>query len=95
MFSSTKGVVSAVAGASFVFAAAIGGQVAHAGSGSAERVKVHDVCRYEDGSGQRVCVWPAGSVGNGVGDSFIAIHGGTDRAKYVYISDEKAYRLTH
>jgi hypothetical protein len=55
----------------------------------------HDICRYEDGSGQRVCVWDAGHAGNGVGDSFIAINGGTDRARYVYISHRKAHRLTH
>lgn len=57
--------------------------------------RTHDVCRYEDGSGQRVCVWDAGHAGNGVGDSFIAINGGTDRARYVYISHRKAHRLTH
>jgi hypothetical protein len=55
----------------------------------------HDRCKEEDGSGQRVCIWDAGSQGNGVGHSFIAFHGGTDQAKYIYISHEKAYRMTH
>lgn len=62
-------------------------------AGTADRA--HDYCRFEDGSGQRVCVWDAGHAGNGVGDSFIAINGGTDRARYVYISHRKAHRLTH
>ena len=56
---------------------------------------MHDHCRYEDGSGQRVCIWDAGDQGNGVGQSFIAIRGGTDRARYIPISHAKAHRLTH
>lgn len=55
----------------------------------------HDYCRNEDGSGQHVCVWDAEHQGNGGGDSFIAINGGTDKARYVYVSHAKAHRLTH
>jgi hypothetical protein len=55
----------------------------------------HDQCRYEDGSGQRVCIWDAGHQGNGAGRSFIAIRGGTDNARYITISHAKAHRLTH
>ena len=55
----------------------------------------HDACKYEDGSGQRVCVWDAGHMGNGEGRSYIAVHGGTDQAKYIRISEARAYRMTH
>ena len=54
----------------------------------------HDTCREEDGSGQKFCIWDARARGNGLGKSFIAIHGGTDRAHYIYISHRTAYRLT-
>lgn len=52
-------------------------------------------CRTEDGSGQRVCVWDARHAGNGVGDSFIAFRGGTDRARYVYVRHAVAHALLH
>lgn len=52
-------------------------------------------CHYEDGSGQQICLWNAGVSGNGIGDSFIAIHGGTDRSRYIYISARIANRLSH
>lgn len=55
----------------------------------------HDRCNYEDGSGQRLCIWDAANMGNGEGNSFIALHGGTDRAKYIRITHARAYRLTH
>lgn len=64
-------------------------------SDAASADKAHDVCKFEDGSGQRFCVWPAQSVGNGIGDSFVVVNGGTKRAKFVYISDARAFRLTH
>jgi len=51
------------------------------------------VCQYEDGSGQKRCVWHAESMGNGKGRSFIAKHGGTDRAEYIYISHKRAHVL--
>jgi hypothetical protein len=73
--------------------AAIGATTTGSQAGDADAP--HDICRYEDGSGQRVCIWDAGHAGNGVGDSFIAIRGGTDRARYVMISHAKAHRLTH
>lgn len=65
------------------------------GTNAAPDAPAHDTCRFEDGSGQRVCIWDAGHQGNGVGDSFIAIRGGTDNARYIYISHERAHRLTH
>jgi len=52
-------------------------------------------CKWEDGSGQRHCVWDARHMGNGGGRSFIALDGGTDRAVYVYISHKRAHRLSH
>jgi hypothetical protein len=74
-------------------AAAIGATTTGSQAGGADAL--HDHCRFEDGSGQRVCIWDAGHQGNGEGDSFIAIRGGTDRARYVMISHAKAHRLTH
>lgn len=60
-----------------------------------ENVPSHDLCNFEDGSGQRLCIWDAEAEGNGVGDSFIAIRGGTKQARYVYISHTRAHRLSH
>lgn len=88
----TRNIIAAtIAGAALTLGAATAGQVAH----SAPATPAHDQCRYEDGSGQRVCIWDAGTQGNGEGDSFIAIRGGTNRARYTYISHARAYRLTH
>lgn len=50
-------------------------------------------CREEDGSGQAVCVWDARTMGNGVGHSFVAFAGGTDHARYVYVSHRVARQL--
>ena len=55
----------------------------------------HDLCRHEDGSGQRFCVWDAAHQGNGVGQSFIAIRGGGSDGNYIDISHRRAHRLTH
>jgi len=85
-----KHIAGAIAGGAFTLAAGIAGQVAHATPDA-----LHDHCRYEDGSGQRVCIWDAGHQGNGEGDSFIAVRGGTDSARYIRISHAKAHRLTH
>lgn len=56
---------------------------------------VHDACHYEDGSGQRICIWDGQAMGNGGGMSYIALRGGTKYARYVYISHRRAYRMTH
>lgn len=50
-------------------------------------------CREEDGSGQAVCVWDARTAGNGAGHSFVAFAGGTDHARYVYVSHRVAREL--
>ena len=50
-------------------------------------------CRFEDGSGQSRCVWDARTMGNGVGYSFVAFAGGTDHARYVYVSHRVARQL--
>ena len=87
----TRNIACAIAGALFTLTAGIAGQVAHATPSDTP----HDRCHYEDGSGQRVCIWDAGHQGNGVGQSFIAVRGGTDHARYIRISHAKAHRLTH
>lgn len=51
-------------------------------------------CHFEDGSGQAICLWNARQSGNGIGDSFIAIHGGTDHSRYIYIGQRLANRLS-
>lgn len=51
-------------------------------------------CRFEDGSGQSVCVWDARHLGNGRGVSYVAIRGGTDRAVYRNVRHSIAHRLT-
>lgn len=50
-------------------------------------------CKYEDGSSQRVCVWDARHMGNGHGLSFVARHGGTDRATYRSITHKRAHSM--
>lgn len=55
----------------------------------------HDMCRQEDGSGQRVCVWDARHQGNGAGRSYIVVGGQMEDTRFVYISHRKAHRLTH
>lgn len=45
-------------------------------------------CEYEDGSGQVRCVWDAGSMGNGVGQSFFK-----NRRGYHDISHARAVRM--
>jgi hypothetical protein len=50
-------------------------------------------CRYEDGSGQRRCVWDARHMGNGEGQSFKVRRGGTDCAVYKRISHRRAHEL--
>lgn len=52
-------------------------------------------CEYEDGSGQaETCIWDAGNMGNGVGDSFISITKG-DEDIAIYIPQPLAEALTH
>lgn len=58
-------------------------------------VKAWKPCKYEDGSGQRRCVWDARHMGNGEGHSVKIIHGGTDSAKYVRISHKRAHQLAY
>lgn len=58
-------------------------------------VKVWKPCKYEDGSGQRRCVWDARHMGNGEGHSLIIRKGGTDAVKYVRITHRKAHRLIY
>ncbi len=52
-------------------------------------------CAWEDGSGQKVCVWDAKHQGNGSGQSLLIVNGGTDRALYLPIRHRLAHRLTH
>ena len=49
-------------------------------------------CIYEDGSGQRRCIWDAIHMGNGEGDSFISREFGDDIR---YISHRRAHRLLY
>lgn len=51
------------------------------------------VCQYEDGSGQARCVWDARHNGNGVGRSYVVVHGGRDDAKIRFVSHRRAHRL--
>lgn len=50
-------------------------------------------CEYEDGSGQRACVWDGRHMGNGVGSSAVIRHGGTARATVTYVSHRWAHKL--
>lgn len=53
-----------------------------------QRIIVTQPCELEDGSGQRACYWVGSNdaFGNGVGSSFVALNGGTDKARYVYMN---------
>lgn len=62
---------------------------------TADAAPLHDHCKVEDGSGQRICIWDARNMGNGEGHSLLIIRGGTDNAQYIRISHDRAYRLTH
>lgn len=61
----------------------------------------HDLlplCEYEDGSGQRLCVWDgSGDSGNGVGLSYIVQRWGKGLKKeqFFYIPASAAHALTH
>lgn len=52
-------------------------------------------CRFEDGSGQRVCVWDARHRGNGVGRSVLVIRSGRhlERETVLRISHRDAHRF--
>ncbi len=50
-------------------------------------------CNYEDGSGQRVCVWQANEAGNRVGHSALIWKGGTDDARARLISHRIAAKI--
>ena len=44
-------------------------------------------CKYEDGSGQRLCVWDGHHHGNGIGKSFIVRRWGKhlQHERFVYV----------
>jgi len=50
-------------------------------------------CQFEDGSGQRRCVWDAKHMGDGQGDSVKIRRGGTDDATYQVITHRRAKHL--
>lgn len=50
-------------------------------------------CEYEDGSSQKVCVWDARHMGNGVGTSAIIFNGGTNHATDIPVSHRTAHRI--
>lgn len=50
-------------------------------------------CQSEDGSGQRVCVWDAHTMGNGIGHSVVIRHGGTDNMTITYASQHRVHLL--
>lgn len=70
--------------------ASLFGAVAHA---EADAGRTWHPCKHEDGSGQARCVWDARHMGNGSGDSLIIRHGGTDDARYRYVTHKRAHRL--
>jgi len=51
-------------------------------------------CKYEDGSGQTVCIWDAKHMGNGVGDSGMIINS-PGWSRWVPLSHKQAHRLSH
>ena len=79
----------AVIGALFTLLSAFAGMDAADATASVE----WHACKYEDGSGQKRCIWDARHMGNGEGHSLKIINGGEDDARYIRISHRKAHRL--
>lgn len=52
-------------------------------------------CHYEDGSGQKRCIWDAKHMGNGIGQSGKIINGGEDDMRWVPLTHRKAHHLIH
>jgi hypothetical protein len=47
-------------------------------------------CKYEDGSGQRACVWDGRHMGNGAGRSYVIRFGNV-----TYVSHRRAHHLAY
>lgn len=87
---STAGVVATALAPLDTVAAVLSG--AH-GAPAEAAPRALPACEYEDGSSQRVCVWDARHMGNGIGRSVIVRNGGTDRVTYRIVSHRRAHAL--
>lgn len=74
-------------------ALAVAGMTLGAPAVAGDQHREWNACKYEDGSGQRRCLWDARHMGNGSGRSFKIFNGGKDNARIVYISHRRAHHL--